>query len=136
MEVYLISGSRTPSGSFLGALSTVTAPKLGATAIKGALEKAKISGDQVEKVYMGNVVQAGVGQAPARQAALFAGLAESTPCTTINKVCGSGLETIILGAKDIALKDHELVVCGGMENMSLAPHLLSQSRTGTKFGKA
>ncbi|MFZ9000927.1 MAG: thiolase family protein [Bacteriovoracaceae bacterium] len=135
MEVYLISGSRTPSGSFLGALSTVTAPKLGAAAIQGALEKANLPSDQVDKVYMGNVVQAGVGQAPARQAAIFAGLPEATPCTTINKVCGSGLESIILGAKDIALKDHELVVCGGMENMSLAPHLLAQSRTGTKFGK-
>lgn len=134
MEVYIISGSRTPSGSFLGALSQVAAPKLGGIAIKGALEKGSISKDEVQKVYMGNVVQAGVGQAPARQASMSAGLPESVPCTTVNKVCGSGLETILMGAKDIALSEHDLVVCGGMENMSMAPHLLPNSRGGFKFG--
>lgn len=134
MSVYILGGARTPQGSFLGSLSTVAAPKLGAEAIKGALEKLDLSGEKVEEVFMGNVVQAGVGQAPARQAAIFAGLPKSVPCTTINKVCGSGLQSIILGAKSILTDDAKLVVAGGMENMSLAPHLLPGSRMGTKFG--
>lgn len=134
MSVYILSGSRTPIGSFLGSLSTVPAPKLGATAIQGALEKADIKPDQVQEVFMGNVVQAGVGQAPARQAALFAGLPQSVPCTTINKVCGSGLQSVILGAKSILADELDIVVAGGMENMSLAPGLLPNFRTGTKFG--
>ena len=134
MSVYILGGARTPQGSFLGSLSTVAAPKLGAEAIKGALEKLDLSGEKVEEVFMGNVVQAGVGQAPARQAAIFAGLPKSVPCTTINKVCGSGLQSIILGAKSILTDDAKLVVAGGMENMSLAPHLLPGSRLGTKFG--
>lgn len=136
MSVYILGGSRTPQGSFLGSLSSVSATKLGATAILGAIEKSGIANDKVDEVFMGNVIQAGVGQAPARQAALFAGLAESTPCTTINKVCGSGLQSIILGAKSILTDDAQVVVAGGMENMSLAPHLLMSSRTGTKFGNA
>ncbi len=135
MAVYILSGSRTPSGSFLGSLSSVTAPNLGATAIKGALEKIGMGKDKVDEVFMGNVVQAGVGQAPARQATIFAGLPESTPATTINKVCGSGLKTIIAGAQTILAGDNEVVVAGGMENMSLAPHFIPGSRNGFKFGE-
>lgn len=135
MTTYLLSGARTAQGSFLGGLSNVTAPKLGSAAISGALKKANIPADKIEEVYMGNVVQAGVGQAPARQAAIFAGLAESTPCTTVNKVCGSGLKSIILGSQAISSGDAQLVVAGGMENMSLAPHLLPNSRNGYKFGE-
>lgn len=134
MSVYILSGARTPSGSFMGPLSNVVAPRLGAVAIKGALEKAKLSGDKVDEVFMGNVVSAGVGQAPARQAAIFAGLPESVPCTTVNKVCGSGMKTIIMGTQSILAGDNKIVVSGGMENMSLAPHLLMNSRTGYRFG--
>ena len=134
MSVYILGGSRTAQGSFLGTLSSVPAPKLGAVAIEGALKKANIQADKVDEVFMGNVVTAGVGQAPARQAALFAGLEKSTPCTTVNKVCGSGLQSVILGAKSILCEDASLVVAGGMENMSMAPHLLMNSRSGTKFG--
>tara|TARA_R110000868_G_scaffold42895_3_gene144692 strand:- start:34081 stop:35244 length:1164 start_codon:yes stop_codon:yes gene_type:complete len=134
MSVYLLSGARTPSGSFLGSLSSVPATKLGAVAISGALAKADIRPDQVDEVIMGHVVQAGCGQAPARQAALFAGLPESVPCTTINKVCGSGMRTMIAGAQSILSQDNQLVVAGGMENMSMAPHLLPSGRSGIKFG--
>lgn len=133
-NVYILDGARTAQGAFLGSLSTVPATKLGAQAIKGALEKAKVSVDKVEEVLMGQVVQAGVGQAPARQACLFAGLPESVPCTTVNKVCGSGMQTVIMGAKSILVDDAGLVVAGGMENMSLAPHIFMNSRTGVKFG--
>ncbi|MAZ47354.1 MAG: acetyl-CoA C-acyltransferase [Halobacteriovoraceae bacterium] len=136
MSVYILGGARTPQGSFLGTLSTVPAPKLGATSIEGALTKAGIAKEKVDEVFMGNVVQAGVGQAPARQATLFAGLPESTPATTINKVCGSGLQSVILGARAIMTGDAEVVVAGGMENMSMAPHLIPGSRNGTKFGQA
>ncbi len=134
MSVYILSGKRTPNGSFMGTLATVSAPKLGALAIEAAITEAKISKDLVDEVFMGNVITAGVGQAPARQAALFAGLSESIPCTTINKVCGSGLKTIITGVQTILAGDNELVIAGGMENMSMSPHLLLGSRTGTKFG--
>lgn len=134
MSVYLLGGARTPSGSFMGSLSSVPAPKLGAVAIQGALEKSHIPGDEVDELFMGNVLQAGVGQAPARQAALFSGLPERVPCSTVNKVCGSGLETIILAAQSIKAGDNDLVVAGGMENMSLAPHFLPKSRSGYKFG--
>lgn len=136
MSVYILSGARTPSGSFMGSLSNVPAPKLGATAIAAALKKAEIDPSAVDEVFMGNVVSSGVGQAPARQAALFAGLPESVPCSTINKVCGSGLKTIISGAQSILAGDNKLVIAGGMENMSLAPHLLMNSRNGIKFGEA
>lgn len=136
MSVYILSGARTPNGSFLGSLSTVSAPKLGAFAIEAALKKAEIDSSKVDEVFMGNVVSAGVGQAPARQAAIFAGLPESVPCTTVNKVCGSGLKTIITGAQTILAGDNKLVVAGGMENMSMAPHLLLNSRNGFKFGEA
>jgi acetyl-CoA C-acetyltransferase len=135
MTVYILGGARTPQGSFLGSLSTVSAPKLGANAIKGALDKAGIDPKKVDEVFMGNVIQAGVGQAPARQATLFAGLEESVVTTTINKVCGSGLQSVILGAKSILTDDASLVIAGGMENMSMAPHLLPSSRGGFKFGE-
>ena len=134
MSVYILGGARTPQGSFLGSLSTVSATQLGATAIKTALERSDVKFEKVEEVFMGNVVQAGVGQAPARQAAIFAGLPQSVPCTTINKVCGSGLQSVILGAKSILTGDANVVVAGGMENMSQAPHLIPNSRVGTKYG--
>jgi acetyl-CoA C-acetyltransferase len=134
MSVYILSGARTPNGSFMGSLSNVSAPKLGAVAIAEALKKAEVAPSAVDEVFMGNVVTAGVGQAPARQASIFAGLPDSVPCTTINKVCGSGLKTIITGAQTILSGDNELVVAGGMENMSMAPHLLMNSRAGIKFG--
>jgi acetyl-CoA C-acetyltransferase len=134
MSVYILSGKRTPNGSFMGGLASISAPKLGAIAIEAALLEAKISKNSVDEVFMGNVITSGVGQAPARQAAIFAGLSESVPCTTINKVCGSGLKTIITGAQTILAGDNELVVAGGMENMSMSPHLLLGSRVGTKFG--
>lgn len=136
MSVYLLSGARTPSGSFLGSLSGVSATNLGATAIKGAINRTNIDPEKIDEVFMGHVVQAGCGQAPARQAAIFAGLSESIPCTTVNKVCGSGMKTIISAAQTIKANDNELVVAGGMENMSMAPHLIRNSRTGTKYGAA
>ncbi len=132
-EVYIISAVRTPMGSFLGGLSSVPATELGAIAIKGALEKANLSGNHIDEVYMGNVLQAGVGQAPARQAAIGAGLSKEVPCTTINKVCASGMKSIILGAQSILAGDNEIVVAGGMENMSQTPHYLD-GRNGMKFG--
>ena len=134
MAVYLLSSARTAFGSFMGSLSQVPATKLGAAAIKGAVERAGITRDQVNEVFMGNVIQAGEGQAPARQATIFAGLHEATPATTVNKVCGSGMQAIIEGARSIMTGDNQVVVAGGMENMSLAPHLLPNSRNGFKFG--
>jgi acetyl-CoA C-acetyltransferase len=134
MAVYILGGARTPIGSFMGTLSQVPATKLGALAIEGALQKANIEKSKVDEVFMGNVLTAGVGQAPARQAALSAGVPESVPATTIGKVCGSGLQAIIMGARSIMTGDNQLVVAGGMENMSLAPHLLMNSRSGAKFG--
>jgi acetyl-CoA C-acetyltransferase len=132
-EVYIVSAVRTPIGSFLGSLSTVPAPKLGAAAIKGAIEKANISVDAVDEVFMGNVLQANVGQAPARQAAIFAGLNTSVPATTINKVCASGMKSIALGAASIIAGDNDCVVVGGMENMSMVPHYMN-ARSATKLG--
>ncbi|GAA3651851.1 acetyl-CoA C-acyltransferase [Flavivirga jejuensis] len=134
-EVVIVSAVRTPIGSFLGALSTITAPKLGAIAIKGALNKINLDPKLVEEVLMGNVVQAGTGQAPARQAAIYAGIPNTVPCTTINKVCASGMKAVMQAAQTIALGDADIVVAGGMENMSLIPHYL-HTRTGTKFGPA
>ena len=131
--VYIVSAVRTPMGSFLGALSSVPAPKLGAVAIKGALGAASVSADHVDEVFMGHVLQAGVGQAPARQAAMAAGLGQDVPCTTVNKVCSSGMKSIALGAQAIAAGDAEVVVAGGMENMSMVPHYLD-GRKGAKFG--
>lgn len=132
-EVVIVSAVRTPIGSFMGALSTIPAPKLGAIAIKGALDKIGLSPNLVEEVLMGNVVQAGTGQAPARQAAIFAGIPDSVPCTTINKVCASGMKTVMQAAQAIALGDASIIVAGGMENMSLIPHYVYM-RTGQKFG--
>ena len=134
-RVVIVSAVRTPIGSFMGGLSTVTAPKLGAVAIKGALDKINLDPKLIDEVFMGNVVQAGTGQAPARQAALFAGLSENVACTTINKVCASGMKAVMLGAQAIQCGDAEIVVAGGMENMSLIPHYMNL-RSGTKFGPA
>ncbi len=134
-EVVIVSAARTPIGSFLGALSTVPAPRLGAIAIKGALDKINLNPDLVQEVIMGNVVQAGTGQAPARQAAIYAGLPDTVPCTTVNKVCASGMKAVMQAAQAIALGDADIIVAGGMENMSLIPHYL-HARTGTKFGPA
>ena len=132
-EVVIVSAVRTPIGSFLGALSKVSAPELGAIAIKGALDKIKLDPKEVNEVLMGHVVQAGVGQAPARQAALKAGIAEDVPCTTVNKVCSSGMKSIMQAAQSIAPGDNEVVIAGGMENMSLIPHYFN-ARVATKFG--
>lgn len=132
-EVYIVSAVRTPMGSFMGGLSSIPATQLGSVAIKGALEKGNINPEWVNEVFMGNVLQAGVGQAPARQAALGAGLGQNVPCTTVNKVCASGMKAIMLGAQTILAGDNELVVVGGMENMSQVPHYVD-GRQGTKFG--
>ena len=132
-KVVIVSAKRTPIGKFMGGLSSVPAPKLGAIAIKGALKAIGLDANEVDEVYMGNVLQAGVGQAPARQAAIFAGIPDTVPCTTVNKVCSSGMKTIMMAAQAIALGDAETIVAGGMENMSLAPHIVPM-RTGIKFG--
>ena len=132
-KVVIVSAARTPIGSFMGGLSTVTAPQLGATAIKGALNKINLDPNLVDEVIMGNVVQAGVGQAPARQAALLAGLSNSVIATTINKVCASGMKAVMQGAQAIMAGDAEIIVAGGMENMSLIPHYM-HLRNGYKFG--
>lgn len=134
-EVVVVSAVRTPIGSFMGALSAIPAPKLGATAIKGALDRIGLDPGLVDEVLMGHVVQAGAGQAPARQAALYAGLPDTVPCTTVNKVCASGMKAIMQAAQSIALGDNSIVVAGGMENMSLIPHYVHM-RTGQKFGPA
>jgi len=132
-EVVIASVARTPIGSFMGSLSTVPAPKLGATAIKGALHKINLDPNLVEEVFMGNVVSAGLGQAPARQAAMFAGIPDTVPCTTVNKVCASGMKSIMLAAQTIELGHADIVVAGGMENMSSIPHYY-HARTAAKFG--
>ncbi len=132
-EVVIVSAARTPIGSFLGSLSTVPATQLGSIAIKGALDKINLDPSLVQEVFMGNVVQAGNGQAPARQAALGAGVSDSVPCTTVNKVCASGMKAVMHAAQAIALGDADIIVAGGMENMSLIPHYV-RLRTGHKFG--
>lgn len=132
-EVYIVGAARTPMGSFLGALSSVPAPQLGAAAIKGALDKAGIQPEQVGEVYMGNVLQAGLGQAPARQAAMAAGIPNTVPCTTVNKVCSSGMKSIMFAAQAIKSGDQDIVVAGGMENMSSVPHYVD-GRQGHKLG--
>ncbi len=132
-EVVIVSAVRTPIGSFLGTLSNIPAPKLGATAIKGALNKINLDANLVDEVFMGNVVQAGTGQAPAKQAALFAGIPDTVPCTTVNKVCASGMKSIAFAAQAIKCGDADVVVAGGMENMSMIPHYM-HSRKGQKFG--
>ncbi len=132
-EVVIASVARTPIGSFLGTLSSTPAPKLGAVAIKGALDKINLKPELVNEVFMGNVVSAGLGQAPARQAAILAGIPDTVPCTTVNKVCSSGMKSIMLAAQSIALGDADIVVAGGMENMSMIPHY-QHARSATKFG--
>ena len=132
-EVVIVAVARTPIGSFMGSLATIPATKLGAIAIKGALEKIGVAPAMVEEVFMGNVVSAGLGQAPARQAAIAAGIPDTVPCTTVNKVCASGMKAIMLAAQTIALGTAEIVVAGGMENMSAIPHY-QHARNGTKFG--
>lgn len=132
-EVYIVSAVRTPIGSFMGSLSTVSASMLGAAAIKGALAKAGLDSKHVDEVFMGNVLQANVGQAPAKQAAIFSGLGDHVPCTTINKVCASGMKAIALGAQSIIAGDNNCVVVGGMENMSLVPHYVD-ARVAVKLG--
>ncbi|WP_242093667.1 acetyl-CoA C-acyltransferase [Aestuariivivens sediminicola] len=134
-EVVIVSAARTPIGSFMGALSTIPAPQLGAVAIKGALSKINLSPNLVDEVLMGQVVQAGSGQAPARQAAIISGIPDSVPCTTVNKVCASGMKAVMQAAQAIALGDAAVVVAGGMENMSMIPHYL-HARNGVKFGPA
>jgi acetyl-CoA C-acetyltransferase len=134
-KVVIVSAVRTPIGSFMGGLSTVSAPKLGAVAIKGALERIQLDANLVDEVYMGQVIQAGAGQAPARQAAIYAGLPNSVACTTVNKVCASGMKSVMLGAQAILCGDAEIIVAGGMENMSLIPHY-THLRNGYKFGPA
>ncbi|MFM1762714.1 MAG: hypothetical protein RLZZ512_504 [Bacteroidota bacterium] len=133
-EVFIVAAARTPMGSFNGALSSVPATQLGAIAIKGALEKAGVNPDHVDEVFMGCVLQAGVGQAPARQASKFAGIGDHVPATTINKVCASGLKSVSLAAQSIMLGLNNIVVAGGMENMSLTPHYLPNSRGGYRYG--
>jgi len=131
---YLISGARTPIGSFLGGLSSVSAPKLGGIAIEAAMSRAQVAADKVDEVIMGNVIGAGVGQAPARQAALAAGLPNSIAALTINKVCGSGLKAVMLADQAIRCGDASVIVAGGMENMSAAPHIVKNLRGGLKLG--
>ena len=132
-EVVIVSAVRTPMGSFGGSLSTVSATQLGATAIKGALEKINLDPNEIEEVYMGNVLQANLGQAPAKQAAIFAGISENTPCTTVNKVCASGMKAISLATQAIKCGDADVVIAGGMENMSSVPHYYS-ARNAVKLG--
>ena len=134
-DVVILGAARTPIGAFLGGLAPLTAPKLGSIAIKCALERAGVAPDQVDEVFMGNVIQAGVGQAPARQAALGAGLPNSVPCTTVNKVCGSGLKAVMLATTQIIAGEARLVVAGGMESMSNAPYLMRGIRTGLPLGE-
>ena len=133
-EVVIVSAVRTPMGSFGGSLSTVSATKLGAAAIKGAMAKASIDPNHVDEVFMGNVLQANLGQAPARQAAIFAGISQEVPCTTINKVCSSGMKSVMLAAQTIICGDNDVVIAGGMENMSNVPHYFTKGRSGQKLG--
>jgi acetyl-CoA C-acetyltransferase len=134
VPVYIVAATRTPIGAFQGALSPLPAPRLGQVAIEAALQRAGVAPDLVDEVFMGNVLSAGIGQAPARQAAIFAGIPDKVPATTVSKVCGSGLQAVIFGAKTVALGDADLVVAGGMESMSNVPYYLPQARTGYRMG--
>lgn len=133
-EVFIVSVARTPIGSLSGALAGVNVIELGKTVVKAAMERAGVNGDQIDEVYLGNVLQANVGQAPAQQVSIAAGINTKTPCTTINKVCASGMKAIMLGAQSIMLGDNHVVVVGGMESMSNAPHYLPSGRTGIRYG--
>jgi acetyl-CoA C-acetyltransferase len=132
--IYVVSAARTPIGAFLGSLSSVRAPDLGAIAMKGALARARLAPDAVQEVFMGNVLSAGIGQAPARQAAIYAGIPNTVPATTVSKVCGSGMQAFIFGAKTIAVGDADLVMVGGMESMSNVPYYLEKARSGYRMG--
>ena len=132
-NVVIVAAKRTPMGSFGGSLSSVPATKLGAAAIKGALESIDLNPNLIEEVFMGNVLQANLGQAPARQAAIYAGISENTPCTTVNKVCASGMKSVMLAAQSIMTENADVVVAGGMENMSMVPHYYN-ARKGKKLG--
>ena len=133
-EVYIASAVRTPIGSFGGKLSGFSATQLGTFAIKGALEKSGVAADQVNEVFMGNVLSANLGQAPARQAAIGAGIGHNVPCTTVNKVCSSGMKSVMLGAQSIMLGINDVVVAGGMESMSNVPYFIPKTRFGYKYG--
>jgi len=133
-SVYIVSAARTPVGAFLGSLAALPAPRLGAVAIRAALERAKLGADVVNEVFMGNVLSAGIGQAPARQASIYAGIPNTVPTTGVSKVCGSGLQAVVLGAKTIAVGDADVVVAGGMESMSNVPYYLPKGRTGYRMG--
>jgi acetyl-CoA C-acetyltransferase len=132
--VFIVSAARTPIGAFQGTLSSLRAPELGAIAIKGALSRAKLEPSAIQEVFMGNVLSAGIGQAPARQAAIYAGIPNTVPATTVSKVCGSGLQAVIFGAKTLAVGDADLVLVGGMESMSNVPYYLDKARTGYRMG--
>jgi acetyl-CoA C-acetyltransferase len=133
-SVYVVSAARTPVGAFLGSLSSLAAPRLGAVAIGAALQRAKLPVDVVDEVFMGNVLSAGIGQAPARQASIFAGVPNTVPTTGVSKVCGSGLQAVVFGAKTVALGDADIVVAGGMESMSNVPYYLPKARNGYRMG--
>jgi len=133
-DVVIVGAARTPIGSFLGSLSTVSATELGAVSIRAALERAAVNPEEVDEVFMGCVLSAGLGQAPARQASLGAGLPQSTPCTTVNKMCGSGMKTVVMAIQMIQAGDGDIAVAGGLESMSNAPHLIRSTRTGVKMG--
>lgn len=133
-EVFIVSATRTPIGSYLGALSGVSAPRLGAAAVRAAVERAGLKPEQIEEVFLGNVLSAGIGQAPARQASLYAGIPDSVPCTTVSKVCGSGLQSVILAARALMLGDVSVAVAGGMESMSNVPYYLDKARVGYRMG--
>jgi acetyl-CoA C-acetyltransferase len=133
-SVYIVGAARTPIGSYLGALSSLPAPRLGAVAIRAAVERSGLESGDVDEVFMGNVLSAGIGQAPARQAAMYSGLSERVPATTVSKVCGSGLQAVIFGAKTLLLGDAHVVVAGGMESMSNVPYYLREARTGYRMG--
>src|SRR5437660_10195201 len=133
-EIVILGGARTPIGSFLGTLSSIPAPKLGSVAIKCALETSRVAPEQIEQVIMGNVLQAGVGQAPARQAGIGAGIPVGAGAVTINKVCGSGLKAVMYAANDIRCDEYNVAVAGGMESMSNAPYALPQARSGYRMG--
>lgn len=136
MSVYILGSARTPIASFLSSYSSVRATELGGIAIKEAVSRSKVASEKIDEVIMGQVVQAGSGQAPARQATIYSGLPRSVPATTINKVCGSGMKSLIMGAQSILAGDNSVVVTGGMENMTMAPHLLPSARSGVKFGES
>ena len=135
-EVYIVSAVRTPLGSFGGVFADVSATDLGASAVKGALDKAKVNPNKINEVFMGNVLQANLGQAPARQAALGAGISDTVPCTTINKVCSSGAKSIMFAAQSILLGQSDLIIAGGMENMSAVPYYIPKARYGYKYGNS